>query len=665
MAQPQTAKARIEQLRGLLNQYNHEYYVQDQPTVPDAEYDRLMQELIALEAERPEWVTPESPTQRVGGEPLDAFQKVRHNIPLMSLANAFSEADLRAFDQRVRQRLGEAFEYVCELKFDGLAVSLTYENGRFMRGATRGDGTIGEDITSNLRTIRSLPLVLRDAVDLEVRGECFMPKHSFQALNEERQAQGDAVFANPRNAAAGSLRQLDPRLAAKRQLDVFLYSIGELNGKDIASQSDGLTYLQQIGLKVNQEWQRCATIDDVLAYIHTYTEKRKELPYEIDGIVIKVNDLSQQEALGFTAKSPRWAIAYKFPAEEVLTQIIDVTLTVGRTGAVTPTAMLEPVQVAGTTVQRATLHNEDFIQEKDIRIGDHVIIKKAGDIIPEVVSVVSDRRSGDEQPFHMPDQCPECSSALVNIEGEVALRCINPMCPALIREGLIHFVSRQAMNIDGLGEKVVAQLFHQGLIHDVADLYKLRREDVLALQRMGEKSTDNLLSAIAASKDNSLERLLFGLGIRFVGEKAAQLLAEHFQSMDQLQTATIDDLLAVDDIGEKMAHAIVIYFAKPEVSTLLAELKSVGVNMIYTGAVAAESESALTGQTVVLTGKLQQLTRQEAKAAVEAHGGKVTSSVSASTDILITGEDAGSKLSKAKNLGVTIWQESQLLDVMR
>lgn len=656
------ASPRIEELRGLLNQYNYEYHVEDRPSVPDAEYDRLMQELIGLEEDFPNLISADSPTQRVGGEPIDSFRKVEHRVPLMSLGNAFNEQGLMEFDRRVRQAVGDDVSYVCELKFDGLAVSLTYEKGEFIRGATRGDGTIGEDITVNLRTIRSIPLRLKENVDLEVRGEVFMPKRSFEKLNEERKALDEVPFANPRNSAAGSLRQLDPKLAAKRNLDIFLYGIGELKGKEIDSHSEGLTFLKAIGLKANPEWRLYGDMQDVLAYIQHFSEKRTKLPYEIDGIVIKVDSLAQQKTLGFTAKSPRWAIAYKFPAEEVVTQLKGVMLTVGRTGAITPTALLTPVAVAGTTVKRATLHNEDFIREKDIRIGDQVIIKKAGDIIPEVVSVIEERRSGEEHPFHMPDDCPECGSELVRIEGEVALRCINPKCPAQIREGLIHFVSRNAMNIDGLGEKVITQLFRESLIKDVADLYKLQREELLALQRLGEKSTDNLLNAISASKESSLERLLFGLGIRFVGSKAARTLAQHFTTMESLQTATEEDLIAVDEIGDKMADSIVTYFGKPEVTDLLRELHQVGVNMTYKGpAPVTESETAsfFAGKTVVLTGKLEHFTRNEAKAEVEKRGGNVTGSVSASTDLLVAGEEAGSKLAKAEKQEVLIWDENR------
>jgi DNA ligase (NAD+) len=660
--EPREAQSRIEQLRDVLEQYNYEYHVEDNPSVPDAEYDRLMKELRDLEGEFPDLVTEDSPTQRVGGEPVDAFYKVEHKVPMLSLGNAFNEDDMRDFDRRVRQVVGDDFTYVCELKIDGLAVSLIYEDGRFVRGATRGDGTVGEDITVNLKTIRSIPLRLKKPVDLEVRGEAFMPKRSFERLNEVRRERGEALFANPRNSAAGSLRQLDPKLAAKRNLDIFLYGIGSLEGEAIDSHSEGLDFLKAAGLKTNPEWRRCANIDEVMAYIGEWTEKRADLPYEIDGIVIKVDSLEQQEALGFTAKSPRWAIAFKFPAEEVVTTIEGVALTVGRTGAVTPTALLTPVTVAGTTVKRATLHNEDLIREKDIRIGDTVVVKKAGDIIPEVVRVIEERRTGDEEAFRMPEECPECGSELVRIEGEVALRCINPQCPAQIREGLIHFVSRNAMNIDGLGEKVITQLFRHELIRDVADLYKLRRDDLIQLERMGEKSVDNLLRAIEASKVNSLEKLLFGLGIRFVGSKAAKTLAQQFGTMDRLLKASESELLEVEEIGEKMADSVSTYFGQPKVRELIYELKAYGVNMKYNGPMPvaeSESDSFFAGKTVVLTGKLEQFSRSGAKAEIEQRGGKVTGSVSAKTDLLVAGEDAGSKLAKAKELGVAVWDENR------
>lgn len=660
------AKKRVDELHKLLNQYGYEYYVLDKPSVPDSEYDKRMQELIALETEFPQLKTPNSPTQRIGGEVLEGFQKVRHRIPMLSLANAFNEADLRDFDRRVRQTVGDT-AYVCELKIDGLAVSLRYENGVFVQGSTRGDGTVGEDITVNLRTVRSIPLQLTEKVTIEVRGEVFMPKKSFGKLNKEREENGEILFANPRNAAAGSLRQLDPKIAASRNLDVFLYAIGENHLELIERHSEGLNYLDRLGLKTNQERRLCSTIDDVLEYIKEWQEKRPDLPYEIDGIVVKVDRYDQQEKLGTTVKSPRWAIAYKFPAEEVMTKLIGIDLSVGRTGVVTPTGILEPVRVAGTTVQRASLHNEDLIKEKDIRIGDYVIVKKAGDIIPEVVRSVPEKRTGKENPFAMPTHCPACGSELVRLEGEVALRCINPKCPAQIREGLIHFVSRNAMNIDGLGEKVITQLFQENLVADVADIYKLTKEQLIQLERMGEKSVQNLLTAIEASKENSLERLLFGLGIRHVGAKAAKILAQTYEHIDRLMEAKEEELQAITDIGEKMANSIVTYFQAPEVKELIDELKSLGVNVTYKGERPqniADIESPVAGKTIVLTGKLTNLSRNEAKEKLEQLGATVTGSVSKKTDIVIAGADAGSKLEKAQSLDIEIWSEEQFLEIL-
>ncbi|TRM11578.1 NAD-dependent DNA ligase LigA [Lentibacillus cibarius] len=660
------AQEQIEKLRERLNRYNHEYYVLDAPSVPDAEYDKKMEELIQLENDFPELVTADSPSQRVGGEPLDAFQKVRHRIPMLSLGNAFNETDLRDFARRASQGVDTPISFVCELKIDGLAVSLTYEDGKLVRGATRGDGTTGEDITSNLRTIRSIPLSIPEQSTMEVRGEAFMPHQSFLKLNEARKANGDEPFANPRNAAAGSLRQLDPKIAAKRHLDIFLYSVGEWEAGSLKSHSERLEYLEELGFKTNPEWRKCATIDDVIAFVRYWEQKRPDLDYEIDGIVVKVDNLEQQEALGFTAKSPRWAIAYKFPAEEVLTTLRDIELSVGRTGVITPTAILDPVRVAGTTVKRASLHNEDLIREKDIRLGDTIVIKKAGDIIPEVVRVVEDERTGDEKTFSMPDECPACGSDLVRLEEEVALRCINPNCPQQLKEGLIHFVSREAMNIDGLGEKVIHQLFQHELVHTIADLYRLQRDDLLQLERMGEKSVDNLLRAIETSKTNSLERLLFGLGIRFVGAKAARTLAAHFQTMENLQQATFADVVAINEIGEKMADSITRYFAEEHVKDLLRELKSLGLHMTYDGPAQQETreDTALSGKTVVLTGKMETFTRSDAKALIEQLGGTVTGSVSKKTDIVVAGEDAGSKLEKAEELGITVWNEQQLSEVL-
>lgn len=661
------AEKRIKELQEVLTQYGYEYYVLDKPTISDHEYDQLLRELISLENQFPQFITPDSPTQRVGGEVLEGFKKVEHRVPMLSLSNAFNEQDLRDFDRRVRQALGEDYEYVCELKIDGLAISLRYENGKFVQGATRGDGTVGEDITVNLRTVKSIPLKLKENVTIEVRGECFMPKKSFVELNRQREAKGEELFANPRNAAAGSLRQLDPKIAASRNLDVFLYSIGENHVSHIEKHSEFLDYLDQIGLKTNKERKVCPTLDDVLKYVEEWESKRPELPYEIDGIVIKVDRFDQQKKLGYTVKSPRWAIAYKFPAEEVETKLIDVELSVGRTGVVTPTAILEPVRVAGTTVQRASLHNEDLIKEKDIRVGDFVIIKKAGDIIPEVVRPLPEKRTGEEQPFAMPEECPECGSELVRLDEEVALRCINPKCPAQIREGLIHFVSRNAMNIDGLGEKVITQLFDKNLVSNVADLYKLKYDQLIVLERMGDKSVNNLLSAIEASKDNSLERLLFGLGIRHVGAKAARILAEHYEHIDRLMAATEEELQSINEIGEKMANSIVTYFQLPEVKELITELKNLGVNVTYKGPKVSRSEqieSAVAGKTIVLTGKLERYSRSEAKEKLEQLGAKVTGSVSKNTDVVIAGTDAGSKLKKAQDLGIEVWNEEQLVELL-
>ncbi|MDR4938737.1 NAD-dependent DNA ligase LigA [Rossellomorea marisflavi] len=661
----QSAEKRVQELHETLNQYNYEYHVLDKPSVPDSEYDQRLRELIELEDQFPDLKSPDSPTQRVGGAILDFFEKVEHRTPMLSLGNAFNEQDLRDFDRRVRQAVGDDFSYVCELKIDGLAVSLRYEDGRFVQGATRGDGSIGEDITSNLKTIRAIPLKVKETAAFEVRGEAFMPKRSFEALNAAKEERGEEPFANPRNAAAGSLRQLDPKIAASRNLDIFLYALAEIGDMGIESHSEGLDRLDELGFKTNPERKRCATIEEVLEYVEEWTQGRPDLSYDIDGIVIKVDALDQQSELGTTAKSPRWAIAFKFPAEEVVTILKDIELSVGRTGVVTPTAILEPVRVAGTTVQRASLHNEDLIREKDIKIGDHVVIKKAGDIIPEVVNVLEEKRTGEEQEFSMPTHCPECESELVRLEGEVALRCINPKCPAQIREGLIHFVSRNAMNIDGLGEKVISQLFREQLIEDVADLYRLEREQLLALERMGEKSVDNLLAAIEASKKNSLEKLLFGLGIRHVGAKAAKTLSQEFGTMDKLSSASAEELTAVNEIGGKMAEAIVAYFENEEVQELLQELKDAGVNMEYKGpkpVAASDVDSYFAGKTIVLTGKIEQLSRNEAKERIEALGGKVTGSVSKKTDLVIAGEEAGSKLTKANELEIEVWDEDKLLE---
>lgn len=661
------AKKRVSELHDLIHEHNYRYYVLDQPTISDAQYDEWMRELVQLEKAYPELITPDSPTQRVGGEPLPHFEKVVHLEPMLSLGNVFNGDEIREFDERIRKVAGDRkIRYVCELKIDGLAISLRYQEGRFVLGATRGDGVTGEDITQNLKTIRSLPLRLTRPVTLEVRGEAFMPRSAFERLNREREQKGEALFANPRNAAAGSLRQLDPKLAAERTLDLFIYSVGQTEDLAFTTHSEVLNTLSELGFKVNPAWRTVETVEEIEEFIREWQEKRPTLSYDIDGIVIKLDDLSLREVLGATAKSPRWAAAYKFPAEEVVTVLEDIELNVGRTGVVTPTACLRPVTLAGTVVKRASLHNEDFIREKNILLGDHVIVRKAGDIIPEVVGVMENKRTGSERAFQMPERCPECESALIRLEGEVALRCINPSCPAQTREGIIHFVSRGAMNIEGLGEKVVTQLFEQGLVRGVADLYYLKKEELLKLERMGEKSVTNLLNAIEASKENSLERLLFGLGIRFVGSKGAKILAQHFRTMDALQKATEEELRSLEEIGPKMAESVVAYMSKPEVHETIRRLKEAGVNMEYKGSapvVAGDSatDHLFTGKTIVITGTLKSLSRNEATQILESLGATVTNSVSKKTHLLIAGEKAGSKLNKAQKLGVPVWDEEAFL----
>lgn len=661
----QQISERINQLRRTINEHNYFYHALDDPKITDQEYDLLVKELLELEEKYPQFIIPDSPTQKVGGEPLTHFEKVEHRIPLLSLGNAFNEQDLFEFDRRVKQAASndDKIEYMVELKIDGLAVSIIYENGSFIRGATRGDGTTGEDITQNMKTIRSLPLQLKKPVSIEVRGEVYLPKKEFERLNRKRMETEEPLFANPRNAAAGSIRQLDPKIAAERALDLFLYGIGSVEGMEFHTHSEGLDALEKLGLKVNKERRLFSRIEDVIHFVKEWTVKRPSLPYEIDGMVVKVNSLALQRKLGMTAKSPRWAIAYKFPAEEVVTTLEDIEVNVGRTGVVTPTAVLKPVLLAGTTVKRASLHNEDMIREKGIMLGDHVIVKKAGDIIPEVVAVLPERRTGDEKIFFMPDTCPVCGDQLIRLDEEVALRCINPECPAQIVEGIIHFVSRDAMNIDGLGEKVVKQLFENDLIHSVADLYLLKREDLLPLERMGEKSVQNLLEAIEKSKENSMEKLLFGLGIRLVGAKAAKVLAQKYRTMDALKQVSKDELMAIDEIGPKMADSIITYFAKPEVKELIQLLKSFGVNMEYKGLNQDEKrpDTIFNGKNVVLTGTLTGMTRKEAIEKLEALGANIMNSVSKNTDLLIAGESAGSKLTKANELGIQIMTEEEFL----
>lgn len=663
----QPIQEEIERLRSLLRSYGEAYYDEDAPVVSDAVYDATMQQLLELEKEHPELVTPDSPTQRVGGKPLEQFEKVVHTSPMLSLSNAFSADDLRRFDERVREALGTEPTYVCELKIDGLAISLTYEDGRFVLGSTRGDGKVGEDITSNLRTIRTIPLTLPTNDSFEVRGEAYMPKRAFERLNEGRLAREEALFANPRNAAAGSLRQLDPKIAASRQLAVFIYALGERGTLDtMETHEEALNHLESLGFPMNDERRTYHSIEEVIEYVDRWTLERNDLPYEIDGIVVKVDRFEDQEQIGYTAKSPKWSIAYKFPAEEVTTTVRSIELSIGRTGVVTPTANLDPVLVAGSTVQRATLHNEDYIREKDIRIGDRVILRKAGDIIPEIVAPLVEERTGEEEIFYMPTHCPACEAELVKIEEEVALRCVNPSCSAQMREAIIHFASRHAMNIEGLGERVAAQLFDEGLVHHVADLYELTKEQLLTLERMGEKSATNLLEAIERSKSNSMEKLLFGLGIRFVGEKVATILSAHFRSMDALMKATEEELVTIDEIGEKVASSITLYFSKEEVVQLIEHLRTVGVQMTYDGPLIDETvETVFSGATVVLTGKLEQFTRKEAQQHIEHLGGKVTSSVSKNTTFVVAGEAAGSKRTRAEQLNVPIWSETDLIEALK
>lgn len=655
---------RILELRAELAEMAHAYYVLDKPAVEDTVYDQLYHELVTLEESYPDLVTPDSITQQIGGEVAEGFTKVTHSIPMLSLGNAFNKADLEAYDQRIKKLTTDQIEYMCELKIDGLAISLKYENGRFVQGATRGDGRIGENITANLKMVKAIPKKLTEPLNIEVRGECYMPKKSFVALNLTREENGLEVFANPRNAAAGSLRQLDAKVVAERNLSTFMYSVADLGDLPATSQSLALEELDRLGFKTNQERKVCQTIDDVWDYVQKFQEERPNLDYEIDGIVIKVNTFETQEEIGYTVKAPRWAIAYKFPAEEAETVVNEIEWTIGRTGVVTPTAIMTPVRLAGTTVARASLHNMDLIRERDIRLGDSVMIHKAGDIIPEVTRVLLTKRNPASQPYEAPRVCPACGSELVHLEEEVALRCINPMCPAQLKEGLSHFVSRNAMNIDGLGPRVLEQLFDKGLIKDVADLYTLTETDFLTLDKVKEKSANNMLRAIAASKANSLEKLLFGLGIRHVGAKAGQVLAEHYLTIEAVMAATVAELTEIDSLGETIAQSIVTYFEQEEVQQLISELRSAGVNLTYKGVTTADLadiDSPFKDKTIVLTGSLTHFNRNEAKARIEALGGKVTGSVSKKTDIVVAGAEAGSKLTKAQELGVTVWDEEQMV----
>ena len=645
----------MKELVELLNRYAYEYYTKDAPSVSDSEYDQLYRELVELETAHPDEILPESPTHRVGGVVLKGFTKYQHQYPLYSLQDAFSREELEAFDQRVRKEF-PSISYVCELKIDGLSISLTYENGVLVTGATRGDGSVGEDITENLKRVKDIPLVLPEPVNITVRGECYMPRASFDRVNQIRQENGEPEFANPRNAAAGTLRQLDTKIVAKRNLATFLYQ--EVSPTDQSSQEGVLEKLARLGFVVNQERVLAEDMEQIWDFIQKVAQFREDLPYDIDGIVIKVNDLAVQEELGFTVKAPKWAVAYKFPAEEKEAKILSVDWTVGRTGVVTPTANLTPVQLAGTTVSRATLHNVDYIAEKDIHQDDTVIVYKAGDIIPAVLRVVKDKRVSD-QALAIPTHCPSCQSELLHFEDEVALRCINPLCPAQIKEGLNHFASRDAMNITGLGPAVVEKLFAAQLVEDVAGIYRLTVEDLLTLEGFKEKSAEKLHEAIQASKENSAEKLLFGLGIRHVGSKVSQILLQEFHDLDQLATADPERIAGIDSLGMVVAESLKSYFAQEGSKRLLQELKEAGVNLTYLGEKVA-SDAALSGMTVVLTGKLERLTRSEAKVKLESLGAKVTGSVSKKTDLVVAGADAGSKLTKAQELGIQVEDEAWL-----
>lgn len=646
---------RMNELVALLNRYATEYYTSDNPSVSDSEYDRLYRELVELETAYPDQVLADSPTHRVGGKVLDGFEKYSHQYPLYSLQDAFSREELEAFDSRVRKEVAHP-TYICELKIDGLSISLTYEKGILVAGATRGDGSIGENITENLKRVKDIPLTLPEELDITVRGECYMPRASFDQVNQARQENGEPEFANPRNAAAGTLRQLDTAVVAKRNLATFLYQEASPSTRD--SQEKVLKHLEQLGFVVNPKRILAENIDEIWNFIQEVGQERDNLSYDIDGVVIKVNDLAGQEELGFTVKAPKWAVAYKFPAEEKEAQLLSVDWTVGRTGVVTPTANLTPVQLAGTTVSRATLHNVDYIAEKDIRKDDTVIVYKAGDIIPAVLRVVESKRISEEK-LDIPTNCPSCDSDLLHFEDEVALRCINPRCPAQIMEGLIHFASRDAMNITGLGPSIVEKLFAANLVKDVADIYRLKEEDFLLLEGVKEKSASKLYQAIQASKENSAEKLLFGLGIRHVGSKASQLLLQHFLSIENLAQADPEEVASIESLGGVIAKSLQTYFATEGSEILLRELKETGVNLDYKGQTVV-ADAALSGLTVVLTGKLERLKRSEAKSKLESLGAKVTGSVSKKTDLVVAGADAGSKLQKAQELGIEVRDEAWL-----
>lgn len=652
---------RIQKLRDIINYHNHKYYVEDSPEISDYEYDKLYRELEELESQRPDLITPDSPTQRVGGKPLSGFEKVQHNVHMQSLSDAFSNEELYAFDRRVREVVGNNVEYVVEKKIDGLSVALRYENGVFVRGATRGDGFVGEDVTSNLKTIRSIPLVLKEKLPLlEVRGEVFISKENFEKINEQQKKDGQMLFANPRNAAAGSLRQLDPKIASLRKLDIFIFNVQDVQGKTFKTHSESLEFMKEAGLKISPGYKVCKNIKEVIEEIDRIGKEREKLPFEIDGAVVKVNSLEQRNLLGSTSKVPKWAIAYKYPAEIKETVIKDIWVNVGRTGVLTPNALLEPVQIAGTTVSRATLHNMDYIEERDIRIGDWVKIRKAGDIIPEIVESIPEKRSGNERPFIMPEKCPECGADVVREEGEVAHRCTGIECPAQLYRSIIHFASRDAMNIEGLGPAIIEVLLKKGFIKGIADLYYLKdyKDELLKLDRMGEKSVENLLNSIERTKDNNIDRLINGFGIRHIGLRAAQLLSENFESIDEIKNASFEDFIKIPEFGEKMAESLVIFFKQEQTEDTINKLRSAGVNL-KSRSRAKHSDNRFEGLTFVLTGTLESYKRNEAAEIIRSFGGKVSGSVSKKTDYVLAGEEAGSKLTKARELGIKIIDENE------
>ncbi|MGF2384441.1 NAD-dependent DNA ligase LigA [Lentilactobacillus otakiensis] len=658
----QQAAGKAAGLRTQLNKWADEYYTYDSPSVEDSVYDKAYQQLVDLETQFPQIVTPDSPTQKVGDHTLPGFTKVNHEIPMLSLGDVFSKGELGEFVDHLTENDSVEFEYNCELKIDGLAINLRYENGIFVQGSTRGNGQIGEDITRNLKTIKSIPRKLTRPINIEVRGECYMPKESFAQLNEQRQLNGEEPFANPRNAAAGSLRQLDPRVTRSRKLSTFMYNVADIDDLQSDTQSGMLEELKGLGFTINPDYKVAHNMADIDEYVDKYKDLRDGLPYGIDGIVIKVNSLPLQRSLGATVKVPRWAIAYKFPPEEVQTVVRDIEWTVGRTGVVTPTAVMDPVTLAGSTVSRASLHNPDYLEEKDIRVGDTVKLHKAGDIIPEISQYLPDKRPSDSQPYVVPTKCPSCGSTLVHLDEEIALRCINPQCPAQLKEGLTHFASRDAMNIDGLGPKIIAQLFEKHMLSDVAGLYDLSFDQLLTLDKFGEKSATKLLTAIDNSCGNSCERLLYGLGIRHVGIKAARLIAQRFKNIDKVMQASAQDIAEIATMGMIIADSVVTYFSMPESKQLIEQLKQVGVNMDYLGVTdeeIAESDSFFNGKKFVLTGKLQNITRPDATQWLEDHGAKVSSSVSKNTDVVVVGEDPGSKYDKAKSLGIQTWDEAR------